>query len=166
MGGTGDQKTPYMIQLSSAGNRVWAPKDIDEYVTKGRPRFKIGDEVMAYYKREYTKGEVTEVMSEKTIDSYNIKLLEGEEKDTCTVLEDLNKLVRPVARFKKGTKVFANVGKGFVPGTIEEVYDPQGVYIIRLDAGGLVSASEDNDLKPLLPSPPARGDSVSRFGRG
>ena len=76
---------------------------------------------------KYKRGEVTEVISEKTFDSYNIKWLEGEEQGTCTVLEDLNQFVRPIARFGKGTKVLAKVASGFAPGTIEDVYHPEGV---------------------------------------
>jgi len=137
-------KAPYQIRTQDAGI-VTAPRDSDDCVKKGQPRFKVGDEVMAYYGGGYKKGEVTEIISEKTFDSYSIKVLEGEEQAMCTA-RDLNELIRPIARYDKGTKVLARVTMTDErPGTIEAVYHKDWVYAVRLDSGDLVSVPEDTD---------------------
>merc|ERR1712037_944752 len=135
----------YVIRIEATWNIVCAPMDCDNYIRKGDPRFKIGDEVVANYTGSYKKGRVTEVVSERNFYSYKVQLLEGRTPATCTAPEDLNRFIRPVARFEKGAEVLANVEQEFVPGTIEAVYHPNWVYAVRLDAGNVVFVPEDTD---------------------
>jgi len=138
-------KVPYVIRIEGAGNVVCAPMDSDNFIMKGNPRFKIGDEVVANYQGGYKKGKITEINNARTYTSYGIQLTEGEKPATCNAPEDLNRFVRPLARYEKGTKVLANVANEFVPGVIEAVYHPNWVYAVRLDAGNVVFVPEDID---------------------
>jgi hypothetical protein len=142
--GSDGAKVPYVIRLQGAGNVVCAPKDHDNFVVKGDPRFKAGDDVMANYNGGYKRGKVVEVKENKTFNAYGIKIVEGD-GGSCEAPEDLNQFVRPVARYEKDAKVLANVGGEFKPGTIEAVYHPNWVYAVRLDAGNVVCVPEDTD---------------------
>jgi hypothetical protein len=137
------QTVPYVIRILAAGNDVCAPADSDQFVKKGDPRFKVGDAVVANYQGGYKNGTVKEVLSKKIHDSYRISLSAGGE---CTAPEDLNRFVRPVARFEKGAEVLVNNGSEYVPATVEAVYHPAWIYLVKLDAGGnLVPVPYDVD---------------------
>jgi len=129
------KRVPYVIRLSATGNDVCAPADSDQFIKKGDPRFKVGDAVVANYQGGYKKGAVIEVISKRTHTSYRIRLSAGGE---CTAPEDLNKFVRPAARFEKGAEVLVNNGSEYVPATIEAVHHPGWTYLVKLEAGGNV----------------------------
>jgi len=135
---------PYVIRIKDSGDTVCAPQDSDEFVVKGDPRFKVGDKCMAFYEGSYAKGKITEVKNEGTRIAYTVKLAGG--GPVFQILEDLNRFIRPVARYDKGMKVLANVAQQFVPGTIEACYHPNWVYAVRLDAGNVVFVPEDTDV--------------------
>lgn len=134
---------PYVIRLKGTQRVVVAPTDADDFVQKGAPRFKVGDLAMANYKGSYKKSKVVEVKDEKTRTSYEVRLTDGGE--SVQAPEDLDRLIRPIARFKEGTKVLANVDHGFSPGKVERCYHTNWVYAVRLDKGNLVYAPEDVD---------------------
>lgn len=135
---------PYVIRKLDSNDCVCAPVDSDEYVMKGEPRFKVGDSVMFNQEGAYRKGEISEVRDEKIRTAYSISV-KGEKK-TWNAPEDTDNFVRPMARYKKGTKVLAKVQDEYVPGTIEAVYHPNWVYSVRLDKGNLVYVPRDEDL--------------------
>lgn len=138
---------PYTIKLDEPGGRshiVTAPRDHDECIKKGNPRFKVGDTVMAHRTKGYEKGSVIEVRENPTSTGYRIQMADCSEE--CVAPEDLSQFVRPVARFKKGSAVLARVGDGYLPGKIDAVYHPEWVYAVRLKDGNVVMAPEDSDL--------------------
>jgi len=127
------KRVPYVIRILAAGNDVCAPADSDQFIKKGDPRFKVGDEVVANYQGGYKSGAVIEVLSKRIHNAYRIKLSAGGE---CTAPEDINRFVRPVARFEKGAEVLVNNGSEYVPATVEAVYHPAWIYLVKLEAGG------------------------------
>ncbi|CAK0808286.1 unnamed protein product [Prorocentrum cordatum] len=136
------KRVPYVIRIPAVGNDVCAPADSDQFIKKGDPRFKVGDAVVANYQGGYKKGTVIEVLSERTHSSYRIRLEAGGE---CTAPDDLNKFVRPVARFEKGAEVLVNNGSEYLPATVEAVYHPGWTYLVKLDGGNLVPVPHDVD---------------------
>jgi len=134
---------PYVIRLKENGNAVFAPNDGDDCVLKGEPRFKVGDFAMENHEGSYKKGKITEVRDDGVCASYSI-MVDGD--NVLEAPEDLNMFIRPICRFKKGTKVFANVKQEFVPGTIDACYHPNWVYACRLDTGDTVFVPEDIDV--------------------
>merc|ERR1712007_240114 len=142
--GSNGQKVPYVIRIGDSSEYVCAPKDSDDFIVKGAPRFKVGDDVMANQGSGYKKGCVSEVREERTRNTYSVKM--AGDKSVWGVPEDLNRFVMRIARFEKGTKVLAKVASEYVPGTVEEVYHPNWVYTVRLDAGNVVFVPEDADF--------------------
>merc|ERR1712039_1035880 len=136
---------PYVIRIKDSGDTVVAPNDSDDCVVKGAARFAVGDTVMANHEQEYKKCKIQEISEGRTMTSYKAKLLVGK-KEVIDAPEDLNRFLRPICRFEKGTKVVANVAQKFVPGTIEACYHPNWVYAVRLDAGNVVFCPEDTDV--------------------
>jgi len=135
---------PYVIRKLDSNDYICAPADSDDYVVKGEPRFKVGDAIMFNQEGTYRKGEISEVRDEKIRTAYSISV-KGE-KRSWNAPEDIDNFVRPMARYKKGTKVLAKVQDEYVPGTIEAVYHPNWVYSVRLDAGNLVYVPRDEDM--------------------
>jgi hypothetical protein len=128
------QRVPYVIRILAELRDVCAPADSDQFIKKGDPRFKVGDTVVANYHGGYKNGTVIEVISKRIQHSYRIRLSAGGE---CTAPDDLNRFVRPLARFEKGAEVLVNInGSGHVPATVEEVYHPAWIYLVKVDAGG------------------------------
>jgi len=137
---------PYVIKIEETGDYVFSPKDSDDCVVKGPPRFAVGDEGVCSRDVGWTKCRVEEVRDEGLKTMYKVQVIEGStEGDMVCVPEDTNRFMRRIARFKKGDKVMANVGQQFSPGTVEVVYHPEWVYKIHLDCGEDVYAPEDSD---------------------
>lgn len=137
-------RIPYVIRKNGTNDYVVAPVDGDDYVVKGDPRFKKGDDIMFNKEGSYCKGQISEVREEQLSNGYSITV-KGE-KRVWTAPEDLDVFVRPIARYKKGTKVLAKVNDEYVPGTIESLYHPNWVYSVRLDAGNVVYVPRDEDI--------------------
>jgi len=135
-----EQGKPYVVRLES-NQMVFAPRDSDECIMKADPRFNVGDDVMANHDGSYKQGKIAEVGGEKG--AYEIKL--DDQEETVCAPADANQFLRPLARFKVGDEVRANVASEFVIGTIEAVYHPMWVYSIRVEEKGLVYAPEDTD---------------------
>jgi len=145
------QRKPYAVRIMGTGGVVVAPKDHDDVIVKADPRFQAGDKIMANQGGGYQQGTVVEVKDEPCRTAYRIKLEKEEGKEEgdneCFAPEDVNQFVRPVARFKKGDKVMARVSGGqYAEGVVEDMYNPEWVYTIRLTAqGNTVMAPEDSD---------------------
>merc|ERR1719183_2735187 len=103
---------------------------------------------MANYHGGYVKVTIDKVLEEPTSVGYDMKLANGGKNDLGWLTDpaDLDNFLRPIARFKEGTKVLASVDGGRMPGKVEKCYHPNWVYAIRLDRGGLVYAPEDIDM--------------------
>eukprot|EP00930_Biecheleria_cincta_P017834 TRINITY_DN14073_c0_g1_i1.p1 TRINITY_DN14073_c0_g1~~TRINITY_DN14073_c0_g1_i1.p1 ORF type:complete len:281 (+),score=45.30 TRINITY_DN14073_c0_g1_i1:297-1139(+) len=137
-----ESMVPYVIRLEHTGGIVFAPVDCDQYVKKGDPRFKVGDDVMINMEGGYKSGNISEVIDKGTYTAYKATV----DKMAIDVPEDLNQFVRQIARFTKGTEVLAKMSDGYQPGTIEALYHPQWVYSVRLKAAGnVVYVPEDVD---------------------
>jgi len=135
---------PYVIMLETSQNVVFAPKDHDDCIKKGDPRFKVGESVMANTGQCYSQGTITGVEEKKTVTQYAIKL--NEEQGTVHAPADLDVFVRRIARFKEGDKVLARHSEdGYVPGTVMRTYHPKWVYAIELQDGSVVTAPSDVD---------------------
>merc|ERR1712232_642685 len=103
---------PYVIRLKDTGGIVTAPMDNENFVKKGDPRFKVGDEVMAALEGGYRQVRITAVHEHKVCTSYSANL----GKESIDVPIDMDQYVRPVARFSVGTEVFAKMAEGYLPG--------------------------------------------------
>lgn len=136
---------PYVIRIKESGDTVFAPNDSDDCVVKGEARFKVGEKAFANHEGNYKKCKIEEVRDEGIRIAYKVKLV-GDGQETLEVSEDLNRFIRPISRFEKGTKVVANVAQKFVPGIIEACYHPNWVYAVRLEAGNVVFCPEDTDI--------------------
>lgn len=134
---------PYAIRVDSTGGIVVAPRDHDDFVSKAEPRYKVGDKVMAARDGGYKKGTVKEVINDKIRTGYRILMTDGSGEEKAP--EELYQYLRPIARFDKGDKVLARVGKDYAPGIVEAVYHPKWVYAIKLGDGNVVMAPEDAD---------------------
>eukprot|EP00927_Polykrikos_kofoidii_P056005 TRINITY_DN50187_c0_g1_i1.p1 TRINITY_DN50187_c0_g1~~TRINITY_DN50187_c0_g1_i1.p1 ORF type:complete len:553 (+),score=116.68 TRINITY_DN50187_c0_g1_i1:33-1691(+) len=136
-------QVPYVIRLNDTGEFVFAPKDCDDTIKKGKRRFKPGDTVMVNREGSFKKAKITEVKEEKLRTGYSVKM--ESDKSVVNFPEDISKFIRPIARFTAGTKVLANVGSEWVAGKIEDIYSPNWVYSVRLDTGNVVYVPEDVD---------------------
>lgn len=143
--GSDGMKKPYVIKIEGQDRVVVAPNDSDVCVVKADPRFKVDDIVMVNKGQHgFKECKVLEVTKDGSDGVYKVKETAGSPE--FWVPHDLDQLVRPIARFKKGDKIKANVGGEFVPGVVDEVYHHAWVYAINLEKdGSRVTAPEDTD---------------------
>lgn len=137
---------PYAVRLDDSSNAVMAPRDSNDCVRKAKPRFSKGQQVMVNRGEPgYRKATIVSIGDEPTRTSYKAKMMDG--SGEVDVPEDLNQFIRAPARFKKGDHVLARVSGDYLPGIVEEVYNPRWVYAIKLkNKDGHVIAPEDSDV--------------------
>ena len=134
-----DEGHAYRVHLLDEGTDVWAPVDIDQYIREADPalRFPIGTRVECNMGRQFVTGTVIAHWDEGN--PYRVKL-EADGMDVCAPKDD-DRFIRKAGiqtnlRFDVGTRVEANMGKEYRPGTVIAQWDTGNAYRVRLDGIG------------------------------
>ena len=143
-----DEGHAYRVHLLDEGTDVWAPVDIVQYIKEANPvlRFPVGTRVECNMGRHFASGTVTAHWDDGK--PYRVKL-EVDGMDVFAPKDD-DRFIRKAEiqadlRFDVGTRVEANMGKEYLPGTVVAQWDTGNAYRVRLDGRNDIWAPLDDD---------------------